>query len=166
VTKKTKKVMRHPPKDKKINRPRSEPTQALTEEARLLRSRRELAKAKMHLQEALFLAETGSTPHACVHSSYYAMRHCARAALLNSGGVGKSKDVPASHEHVIQHFGKLAGDENNPDSLGLLLNRARGERITSDYDLEDSITEAQASEAAAKATHFVEECIKRWNLQS
>jgi uncharacterized protein (UPF0332 family) len=92
------------------------------------------------------------------------MHHCARAALFKTGGVRKRKDVPDSHEHVIQHFGKLEDDGSNSDSPGLLRNRARGERIASDYDLEDSITEAQATDAAAKAAHFVEKCIKRWNL--
>jgi uncharacterized protein (UPF0332 family) len=84
------------------------------------------------------------------------MHHCARAALLANGGVGKIKDVPDSHEHVIEHFGKLVGDADKPDGLGLLLNRARGERIISDYDLEDAITASQAADAARKATYFVE----------
>jgi uncharacterized protein (UPF0332 family) len=94
------------------------------------------------------------------------MHHCARAALFKSGGVGKSRDVPESHEHVIQHFGRLEDASGKVGGLGMMLNRARGERVASDYDLDDEITDEQASETAADAVHFVEQCRKLWNLES
>lgn len=163
----SKKVMRHPPKDKKTNRPRSLPIEPLAEEVRLGRAAQEFRKAEMHLQEARTQAENGGTPHACVHSAYYAMHHCARAVLFKAGGVGKTKEVPASHEHVIEHFGKLLVNEADAsNSLGLMLNRARGDRIRSDYDLDDQVVEDEAKEAATNASHFIAECTKRWDLRS
>jgi uncharacterized protein (UPF0332 family) len=153
--KKSKKVMRHSPKDKKTNRPRPQPVEPLSEEVRLDRAIQEFHKAETLLREARTLAANGSTPHACVHSAYYAMHHCARAVLFKSGGVGKARDVPASHEHVIEHFGKLlVGAADAADNLGRILNRARGERVRSDYDLDDEITAEQAKEAAGNASHL------------
>ena len=71
------------------------------------------AKAAIHLGEALAMSSWGGAPNACIHSAYYAMYFIAVAALLRAGGVGKRKDVPESHEHVIQHYAKLA--ETLPD---------------------------------------------------
>lgn len=95
------------------------------------------------------------------------MHHGARAVLFKAGGVGKTKDVPASHEHVIEHFGKLLVNEADATGdLGRMLNRARGERVRSDYGLDDDVTEEEAKEAAANAAYFVDGCIKRWDLKS
>lgn len=43
-----------------------------------------------------------------IRSAYYAMHFIAVAALFRTGGVGKRKDVPESHEHVSEHYGRLA----------------------------------------------------------
>jgi uncharacterized protein (UPF0332 family) len=83
-----------------------------------VKARQEFQKAVTHLEEAERLAQWGGAPNACVHSAYYAMHHCAAAAILASGGVGKRKDVPQSHEHVIQHFGGFLGESGKVLSRG------------------------------------------------
>jgi uncharacterized protein (UPF0332 family) len=73
----------------------------LSDTERAIKAKQEFEKAMIHLTEAEDIAEWGGAPNACVHSAYYAMYHCATAALLAAGGVGKRRDVPQSHEHVI-----------------------------------------------------------------
>ena len=102
---------KHPPKKKHSNRPRPLPVQPLSDHDRSVRGQEEFNKACIHLSEAEKLAEFGQTPNACIHSAYYAMHHAAAAALYASGGVGPRRDVPKSHEHVIEHFGKLVANE-------------------------------------------------------
>lgn len=63
--------------------------------------------------------------------------------------------------------GKLLADETDEaDNLGRILNHAHGERVRSDYDLDDEVTDEEAKEAAANAIHFVDECAKRRDLKS
>lgn len=107
----TKGVKKHPPKKKKLNRPRPEPVVPLTDDERRLFALKEFAKAEMHLKEAEILSKAAATPNACAHSAYYSMYHCAAAFILSAGGVGKRRSFPESHTHVIEHFGKLVADE-------------------------------------------------------
>lgn len=109
------------------------------------------------------MAVWGEAPNACVHSAYYAMHHAACAALLASGGVGKLKDVPKSHEHVIEHYGKLVASEN--DTLaptGRALSRARTDRVIADYGMSEILTAKNASETTAAAEMMVTTISERW----
>lgn len=128
---------KHPPKKKHANKPRPTAVIPLTAEERLTKARLEFAKALMHLGEAEQLASSKAAPNACVHSAYYAMHHCAVAAILAAGGVGKYLDAPKSHEHVIEHYGKLViGEAGELGLSGLWLSRARTDRMVADYDLD------------------------------
>ncbi len=93
------------------------------------------------------------------------MEHCAVAVLFANGGVGKRRDVPKSHEHIIQHFGKLV--EGKPGILGecgRMLGRARSDRMTADYGLIESVSEADARETASDARRFIDACAEAWGL--
>jgi hypothetical protein len=79
----------HLPKKKHANRPRAAPVVPLSELERGIKAQQEFEKAMIHLIEAERIAKWGSAPNACVHSAYYAMHHCASAAILAAGGVGK-----------------------------------------------------------------------------
>jgi uncharacterized protein (UPF0332 family) len=132
---------------------------------RRVRAQQEFEKAMIHLKEAERMAEWGNAPNACVHSAYYAMNHCAIAAILASGGVGKRRDAPASHEHIIQHYGTLVASE--PDYLGtsgMALSRARSDRMVADYDLVRGVSATDARETVRDARQFVDACRIRWGL--
>lgn len=154
---------KHPPKKKHPTRPRPVPLPPLTDGQRLVGARQEFAKALVHLNEAKRMAVWGEAPNACVHSAYYAMHHAACAAILVSGGVGKLKDVPKSHEHVIEHYGKLVASEN--DALaptGMVLSRARTDRVVADYGMNESLTAKNASETTEAAEVMVKAISERW----
>jgi uncharacterized protein (UPF0332 family) len=124
-----------PPKTKHANRPRRQPIVPLSDVERGMKARQEFEKALIHLKEAELMAAWGQAPNACVHSAYYAMHHCATAAILVGGGVGRRRDAPQSHEHIIQHYGKLIASE--PGYLGgsgMVLGRARTDRMVADYN--------------------------------
>jgi hypothetical protein len=92
--------------------------------------------------------------------------HCAAAAILASGGVGKRLDVPQSHEHVIQHYGTLVASE--PGYLGqsgLVLSRARTDRLVADYNLSRGISNTDAVSTAKDARQFVDACKAKWRLE-
>jgi uncharacterized protein (UPF0332 family) len=159
--------MRHPAKKKHPNKPRPDPVIPLSDLDRLRLSNQEFQKALIHLAEAEKLAEWGQAPNACVHSAYYAMEHCAAAALLANGGVGKRKDVPKSHEHLIEHFGKLV--EGKPGTLGdcgRMLSRARTDRMTADYNLVESVSDEDARDTTSEARKFMDACAAVWRLGS
>jgi hypothetical protein len=95
------------------------------------------------------------------------MHHCATAAILAAGGVGKRLDAPKSHEHVAEHYGKLV--EGEPGFLGesgRVLNRGRTDREIADYALGTSISAAESAELAADARRFIEACAARWSLRA
>ncbi len=155
----------HPPKKKHPNKPRAEPLPPLTPAERATKARYEFDKAVVHLGEAERLASWGEAPGACVHTAYYAMHHAARAAILAAGGVGRLMDAPPSHEHVIEHYGKLIADEPEPlASTGLHLTRARADRTVADYGLSTHVTKTEASETAAFARAMVDAVQQRWKL--
>jgi len=116
---------RHPPKKKQAIKPRSEPVAQMSDDERKVKAEQEFQKAIVHLAEAERIGHWGEAPNACVHSAYYAMHHCAAAAILAAGGVGKRRDVPQSHEHVIQHYGNLIASETGfLGQSGMILSRA------------------------------------------
>lgn len=120
----------------------------------------------MHLAEAERLANWGQAPNACIHSAYYAMHHCAAAAILLAGGVGKRGDVPKSHEHVIEHFGNLVEHEAGAlGQCGRMLSLARSERMMADYDLVRDAKPSEAAETVADARKFFDACRARWPLR-
>lgn len=157
---------KHPPKKKHVNKPRPAPIVPITELDRSIKSRREFEKAVRHLVEAELLAALGKAANACVHAAYYAMHHCASAAILAAGGVGKHRDVPKSHEHVIEHYGKLVADE--PGDLGQsgkILSRARTDRMVADYDLIRNVNNRDAAATTADARKLIDACNAKWNFE-
>jgi uncharacterized protein (UPF0332 family) len=119
----------------------------------------------IHLIEAERIAAWGNAPNACVHSAYYAMHHCAAAAILAAGGVGKRRDAPQSHEHIIQHYGNLIASE--PGYLGqsgMVLGRARTDRMVADYNLIRGITDTEAAATVMDARQFVDACKTKWGF--
>jgi uncharacterized protein (UPF0332 family) len=155
-----------PPKKKHANRPRPAPVEPLSDLDRRIKAQGEFEKAMIHLIEAERMAAWGDAPNACVHSAYYAMHHCASAAILLAGGVGKRRDVPQSHEHVIQHFGNLvAAEAGYLGQSGMALSRARSDRRRADDDLMRGATSADAVETAKQARLFVAACREKWNFE-
>jgi uncharacterized protein (UPF0332 family) len=155
----------HPPKKKHANKPRPAAVVPLSDSERSIKAQQEFEKAMIHLIEAERLAEWGAAPNACVHSAYYAMHHCASAAILAAGGVGKRRDVPKSHEHVIEHYGKLVATE--PGNLGLsgmVLSRARTDRMAADYDLVRGAKNSDAAATTAQARAFIDACKSKWSF--
>jgi uncharacterized protein (UPF0332 family) len=120
----------------------------------------------MHLAEAERLAKWGQAPNACVHSAYYAMHHCAAAAILAAGGVGKRGDVPKSHEHVMEHFAKLVEWEPGPlGQCGRMLSLARSDRMIADYNLVRHAGSDEARATVADAKVFVNACSAKWRFR-
>jgi uncharacterized protein (UPF0332 family) len=149
----------HPPKKKHTNRPRPAPVAPLSDLERQIRAQQEFEKALIHLIEAERMAEWGDAPNACAHSAYYAMSHCAAAAILASGGIGKRRDAPQSHEHIIQHYGKLIASETGYlGSSGMALSRARTDGMVADYDLVRGVGAQDARATAKEARLFVDAC--------
>lgn len=94
------------------------------------------------------------------------MHHAAIAALYAAGGVGKRKDVPKSHAHVLEHYGKLVEPEVEPLSeTGRMLSRAHADRMVADYDLVQGATQKDAKEATAEARIMVDAVMKRWDFE-
>jgi uncharacterized protein (UPF0332 family) len=124
------------------------------------------------MREAVAMSEWGEAPNACIHSAYYAMHFIAVAALLRAGGVGKRKDVPESHEHVIQHYARLAETLPAPfTESGKLLNRARDMRVEADYFRDEhgnldfgmhGATAKESSDLTTEAVSFVANWLQRW----
>jgi uncharacterized protein (UPF0332 family) len=155
-----------PLKKKHVNKPRRDPVVPLSDLERKIKAQQEFEKAMIHLIEAERMAEWGNVPNACAHSAYYAMHHCAAAAILAAGGVGKRRDAPLSHEHIVQHYGNLIASE--PGYLGqsgMILSRARTDRMVADYDLVRGITNDDARAMAEDARRFVDACKTKWNFQ-
>jgi uncharacterized protein (UPF0332 family) len=156
---------KHPPKKKHPNKPRSDPIVPLTEAERVQLARQEYATALVHLAEAAALSAWGGAPNACMHASYYAMEHCAAAAILMSGGVGKRKDFPRSHAHIVEHFGRfIAAEPGDLGECGRMLSRAQNDRLTADYGVGEGISRDDAKAAAAEARRFVDACTVKWFL--
>jgi uncharacterized protein (UPF0332 family) len=154
----------HPPKKKHKNRPREALIVPLSQVERSIKAQQEFEKGMINLIEAERMAEWGEAPNACIHSAYYAMYHCAAAAILAAGGVGKRLDVPQSHEHVIQHYGKLV--EGQPDlvELAMVLSRARTDRMVADYDLVRGASNTDAKATTADARRFIDANMKKWKF--
>ena len=156
---------RHPPKKKARKQTASRARRPYVDSKRNSKAQQEFEKATMHLVEAEQIASSGQAPNACAHSAYYAMYHCAAAAILAAGGVGKRRDVPQSHEHVIQHYGNLiAGEPGFLAQSGMVLSRARDRQDGSDYNLIRGVTAAEAAATVEDAREFVGACKTKWNL--
>ncbi len=105
------KKLTDPPKKKHPKTPRLEPAKPWTDAERAERAAYEFQKAVKFLTEADKILRLRTVPNACVHSAYYAMYHCACAAILAAGGVGKLRNFPESHKHVLEHFAKITVNE-------------------------------------------------------
>lgn len=157
----------HPPKKKHGNRPRPPPVVPLTADQRATKAQQEFDKAIVHLLEAEQMARWGRAPNACAHSAYYAMHHCAAAAILAAGGVGRYGDVPKSHNHVVEHYGVLTKDEPGYlGSSGIALSQAQAEREIADYDLGQGVTRSDAEAITREARRFVAACAGKWGFRS
>lgn len=154
-----------PPKKKHVTRPRLPAVVPLTDAERVALAHQEFAKSKVHIEEAETLAKLGAAPNACTHAAYYAMYHCAAAAILAAGGVGKRRDFPASHTHVLAHFGTLVeGEPGYLGQTGRLLGRAQISRATADYGLADGVSVKDARERTVEARQFIDSCAAKWQL--
>lgn len=159
------KKLEHPPKKKHPKRPRPLPVVPLSHDERQSLAQSELNLAFTHFQEAKALALHRDTPHAWVHSSYYAMYHLATAIILMNGGVNKAKDAPKNHHEVIRHFGQLKPvQEDTSIELGKILTRARADRSVADYGIEAQISIEDASASMADMELFFKGCIERFKL--
>jgi uncharacterized protein (UPF0332 family) len=158
---------KHPPKKKHENRPRRASVEPLSDVDRATKAQQEFDKAMINLIEAERIAAWGDAPNACVHSAYYAMHHCAAAAILASGGVGKRLNAPPSHEHVIQEYGKLVeGEQGDLGESGKMLSRARTDRVVADYDLDRGANNTDARATTIDARKFVDANAKKWGFNS
>jgi len=156
---------KHPPKKKHVNKPRPAPVVPMSDLERSIKAQQEFEKAMIHLIEAERLSPWGEAPNACIHSAYYAMHHCASAAILAAGGAGKRRDVPQSHEHVIEHYGKLvAGEPGVLGQSGMMLSRARTDRMVADYDLVRGTNKSNAAATTAEARKFINACMNKWGF--
>jgi hypothetical protein len=164
---------KHPPKKKYVNKARQAPVIEHSDSEREFSANEAEQKAAIHLREAISIAEWGNAPNAALHSAYYSMHFCAVAAIYRSGGVGKRKDVPESHEHVIQHYIVLAEslDDEFLKTSGTLLNRARDDRMRADYFVGadqgrnfglQGASREEASEAAEVAARFLKAWTDKW----
>jgi uncharacterized protein (UPF0332 family) len=119
----------------------------------------------MHLREAELLAAAGTAPSACVHSAYYAMYHCAAAALLTTGGIGRRGDIPRNHAGIMEEYGKrFDGEEGILGQTGKMLAEALVGRVIADYALGRDSTNEEAIEITGKARIFVDACSEKWGF--
>ncbi|MCX5511932.1 hypothetical protein C3941_07650 [Kaistia algarum] len=159
------KAMKDPPKKKHANRPRKEPLSPLSDAERLVRARQEFGKATVFVTEAEKLAVRRDTPNACAHAAYYAMNHCALAAVLASGGIGRINSAPQNHRDTIFHFAALVeGESEELRECGKALNGAFSAREIADYGMDASISADDAAQVASDATRFIRACRERWSL--
>lgn len=129
-------------------------------------ARGRLRLGELHLREAELLIKRNDTPNACAHAAYYAMHHCAAAALYLEGKTGKSGMVVESHEHVLQHYAKLVEGEIAPLSeTAEWLNQARALRVKADYGMVNGgATREDAHESWVNAVMFFKLFHERWTL--
>lgn len=154
--------MTQPPKKKHPKRPREPAPIRIPRDVQLSKARAEFEKAATLLQEAESAVAKGGLPNAAVHLGYYAMHHCAIAALLVAGGVDKYGDVPRSHEHIATHFGILVAAREGLEHLGPKLRKAMDARMGVDYDTAYRVSAADAAELAGTARQFLEACKAGW----
>ena len=153
-------------REKAPTRARPMPLLALSTEEREKLIRFEHGAAELHLKEAIAILEWGDAPNACIHSAYYGMYHAATGVLHIAGGVGKTKHVPRSQEHVLQHFTKLAEAAGEKGlEAAQLLNRARSARMTADYGGVEPPDEDEVKDAVADARRFIDICIEFFALE-
>jgi uncharacterized protein (UPF0332 family) len=80
--------------------------------------------------------------------------------------VGKRRDAPQSHEHIIQHYGNLTASEAGYlGRSGMVLSRARTDRMVADYDLVRGVTDTDAETIVGEARQFVDACRIRWAFE-
>ena len=85
---------------------------------------------------------------------------------LAAGGVGQRRDAPQIHEHILQHYGNLvAAEPGYLGQSGMVLGRARTDRMVADYDLVRGITNADATATVKDARQFVDACKAKWNFE-
>lgn len=165
---------KQPPKKKHTTKERSVPVVALSDAEREFFADEAEQKAEIHLGEAQAIANWGNAPNAGLHSAYYSMHFCAVAALYRAGGIGKRKDVPQSHEHVLRHYILMSETVEDPfiRQSGMLLNRARDDRMRADYFIGSDQTinsgiqgasPEEATEAAELAVKFLQAWQDEWN---
>lgn len=129
-------------------------------------ARGRLRLGEVHLSEAELLVKKGDTPNACAHAAYYAMYHCAAAALYLENRTGKNGLVVESHEHVLQHYANLVKDEALPLSeTAMWLNQARAARVRADYGMVyGGATREDAQESCTNAILFFKLFREKWSL--
>lgn len=129
-------------------------------------ARGRLRLGETHLREAQILAKRADVPNACAHAAYYAMHHCAAAALYLENKTDKHGKVVESHEHVLQHYANLVKDEPAPLSeTAAWLNEARACRVRADYGIVlGGATIEDARESCTNALRFFAAFQEKWRL--
>jgi uncharacterized protein (UPF0332 family) len=118
-------------------------------------------KAEAHLREAV-AQDSGASPMAIVHSSYYAMFHAARAVLFQATG-----SAPKAHDRTIQRFGLLARDLDEAlRAAGRAFNALKDERNAADYDEAIALSAEEARDALRAAIDFLATCDARSGFRS
>jgi len=70
-----------------------------------------------------------------------------------------------SHEHVIEHFGNLVASESGYlGQSGMVLGRARPDRMVADYGLVSDVTNVNAVATVKEARRFVDACKSKWTF--
>jgi uncharacterized protein (UPF0332 family) len=157
--------MAHPAKKKHQNRPRKIPIVPLTDEQREKMSNQEFRKALSLAKEAEIVSKLGSAPSACVHSAYFAMEHCAGAAILRYGGVGAERSFPRRHQDIILHIERLTADETGDmRGFGDSLKEVYLLREAADYFVSRDPTNSDATFAVEQMHKYLNAIRAKWHF--
>lgn len=157
--------MTDPPKKKHMKRERPQPAPPLTEAQRRSMALFGFRKAQRLLLEAEIIHKSENAPNACVHASYYVLEHCACAAILLFGGVGKIKGFPKNHADIILHIGIFThGAADGLNGFGEALKEVYNFREISDYSVERDATNKDADVSVKHARRYFEDCCRKWDL--
>ena len=73
--------------------------------------------------------------------------------------------MPQSHEHVIQHYGKLVeGQQGDLGESGRMLSRAQTDGMVADYDLVRGANVADAKATTVDARKFINANAAKWGF--
>ena len=159
------KKLAHPPKKKHHNRPRKIPIAPLTDEHREKMSDQEFRKALSLAKEAEIVSKLGSVPSACIHSAYFAMEHCACAAILRYGGVGAERSFPRRHQDIILHIERLTAEEvGDMRGFGDSLKEVYLLREAADYFVSRDPTNEDASFAVGRMQKYLNATRAKWKF--
>lgn len=161
------KKLAHPPKKKHQTRPRQIPVVPLTDIQRETISNHEFARAAALATEAESVLKLAAAPSSCVHTAYFAMEHCACAAILRFGGVGKELSFPKKHQDIILHIERFTADETgNLSGFGDGLKVVYRLREAADYFTSRNPSNADAAFAVETMRKYLDATREKWKFIS